>query len=263
MRNRKCNFIFISVFSCILIMSLIGCHNEQDDQNIGDDVLYAQMYKDSTFLNIEGDLIYPEIIWGNVDVYIPAFKRMMRHLKIKNNLLIWDFKSGAELNVSENIYHYVTAVWKRQNIKLETGEYEIDLYEDGYRIISKISKQKSRSEIKAQRLIYRNHENNMMILRDVILGGENERSLADYIANLEKVCKPNFYYGNSGNDPTKRWSYNCDNACFYTGFSVRCDDNKLGDIDSDDRAGEIWLKRLGKYNLPLISVMNPHILIGL
>ena len=76
-----------------------------------------------------------------------------------------------------------------------------------------------------------------------------------YIENIDDahVFSPNYYYGATSS--LGRWSYNCDNACFYIGNRV-CNYNIMYDADSDLRIDEYWEKVLNLEGLPLISIMN-------
>ena len=58
MQKRWC---YWGLFTFAILLG--GCN-----QNVQNEILdIDKMYVDSVFLGFEGDLIYPEIIWGNVD----------------------------------------------------------------------------------------------------------------------------------------------------------------------------------------------------
>ena len=104
MKGWLCDLTWISFVAFTMLLG--GC-----SENIQEDFLnennITEMYIDSVFLGFEGDLNYPEVIWGNVDTYLRAFERMKAHLKLKDGALVWNIKNGDELNISENIFEYV------------------------------------------------------------------------------------------------------------------------------------------------------------
>ena len=67
MGKQVCFYVFI------FIITLIGGCDQSVEKGILDRYETFEMYADSVFLGFEGDLFYPEIIWGNVDVYLSAF----------------------------------------------------------------------------------------------------------------------------------------------------------------------------------------------
>lgn len=86
---------------------------------------WAEFYKDSTFLEVEGNLLED---WSQTDrrIYGQAHARMSRCMYIQHDTLSWDIKNGAEIRISENIYDYLTTIWHLDNLKLKTDTvYEI------------------------------------------------------------------------------------------------------------------------------------------
>lgn len=135
------NFSLFLWCMAIVFVTLLGGCNEGLQENVVSEENAFTMYADSVFLGFEGDLIYPDIIWGNVKTYLPAFERMKAHLKIKGERLAWDFKNGAELNISENIHDYVTGIWGRQNKKMDSGEYKLEFVGGDYRVVPTVLKE--------------------------------------------------------------------------------------------------------------------------
>ena len=250
MGKQVCFYVFI------FIITLIGGCDQSVEKGILDRYETFEMYADSVFLGFEGDLCYPEISWGNVDVYLSAFDRMKAHLKVKDDRLTWDFRRGADLNISENIYEYVIGVWQRQNEKLDSGEYRLELVGDNYTIEPIVQKDILSSRT-GQFIIPGSHAYNMELLHNlyqlhnsVSLGG---RYLGAYIEN---ICDPSTFrpgYGYS----SKNWSYHCDNGCYYDNNpNCFCIHNQISHPDSDLRGNEYWEKILNINNLPLVSIMN-------
>ena len=160
MGKQVCFYVFI------FIITLIGGCDQSVEKGILDRYETFEMYADSVFLGFEGDLFYPEIIWGNVDVYLSAFDRMKAHLKVKDDRLTWDFRRGADLNISENIYEYVIGVWQRQNEKLDSGEYRLELVGDNYTIEPIVQKDILSSRT-GQFIIPGSHAYNMELLHNL------------------------------------------------------------------------------------------------
>lgn len=249
MRKQVCFYVFI------LIITLISGCNQSVKEEILDRHETFEMYADSVYLGFEGDLFYPEIIWGNVDVYLSAFNRMKAHLKVKDERLAWDFERGADLNISENIYEYVTGVWQRQNEKLDSGEYRLDIVDGDYTIVPVEPKDVLLSRT-GQFIIPGNHTHNMNLLNSlyelccsVSLGG---RFLGDFIENLEdrSVFQPACRY------VTVDWSYHCENACYYITSHCYCNFNQIDRVDSDLRGIEKWRKILNLSHLPIVALME-------
>lgn len=76
----------------------------------------------------------------NQVIYLKALERARKHLSVNDNRFIFDLKSGAEFNVSEDIYQYIINVFKNWNLWVEKGEYKIIKAEDGYYNISPLIK---------------------------------------------------------------------------------------------------------------------------
>lgn len=109
-----------------LAICFIGCENSMTDE-----ISYSALYADSLELKCGGNMRIPMDQSENWDTYLPAHRRMIRHLKYKDNLLSWDF-TAKDLKISENIYDFVTECWMQENDRLKTGEYTIKFVENGY-----------------------------------------------------------------------------------------------------------------------------------
>lgn len=113
---KKNDFKLFMLFAIYIAMTLTGC--DKSDENVGT-TYYSELYADSLFLEIKGDIREPEVIWGNVDTYMQAFKRMERHLSSKDGFITWDFSKASELKISDNIYDYVIEFIESKNDKLK------------------------------------------------------------------------------------------------------------------------------------------------
>jgi hypothetical protein len=54
-------------------------------------------------------------------IFTKASRRIRDNLDIKNNKLAWQIKSGKEINISEEIFEYITENYSRVNEKVEVG----------------------------------------------------------------------------------------------------------------------------------------------
>ncbi len=123
----------ICFFVCLGFM-FVACNSSKIETNTGDKV----SYKDSVFLQIEGDLNHPDVIWGAKDIWVKALARMECHKRVLDNQFVWNVKNGSQIKISENIYVYIIRWWERQNKKLETGKYKIERIENGRYFVSPI-----------------------------------------------------------------------------------------------------------------------------
>ena len=145
--KRLSSYLKLTVISILAFMILYNCKKSEPEAikapatqlTQTDPDYYLELYKDSTFLGFEGNLMDPPVIWENQNVYIPAFERMIRHVKIENNLLTWDFKSAAELKISQNIYDYLTPLWNRMNKRVKNGEYTLEVVDGKSLIMKRVS----------------------------------------------------------------------------------------------------------------------------
>ena len=108
--------------------------------NASAELSLKELYKDSVYLEIKGDLNDPEIIWGNVKTYLPAFYRMTRHSRLQNNQVVFDCQSAEELKISPNIYEYLMESFRQTNQQaIENGWQIVEEY-DGYGVVYKFNR---------------------------------------------------------------------------------------------------------------------------
>lgn len=93
-------------------------------------------------LKVEGNDLNLPTEWLKVNpiIYRRALHRMNSCLTIKNDTLYWEIQNGAEVKISENIYNYITYLWKYSNAKLKSDtSYEIrkNIQDGGYIITLK------------------------------------------------------------------------------------------------------------------------------
>ncbi len=116
--------LFISTF----VITLMSCSCPKLKLWNGEEICY----KDSVFLGFKGNLDNDTLLSNHQNIYLPAFERLKGHLKVENNRLTWNVRNGAEIKISENIYDFITRLWKKQNKRLETGDFVIMESKDRY-----------------------------------------------------------------------------------------------------------------------------------
>lgn len=126
MKKYDCMKYGLCCTFCMITAIAIGCASQKKNQDL---TIVPLSGSDSVYLEIKGDLY--GIMWNDDEILAKAAERMGKHLSIENNRFKWDIKSGKDVRVSENIFEYITEYWKRNNEKLQTGEYEIFQYKDG------------------------------------------------------------------------------------------------------------------------------------
>lgn len=109
-----------------------------------------EFYKDSVYLCIEGNLLEPEIIWGSVNIYMQALRRIHRHAYVKDNQLYYEFRTAEEARVSQNLFDYIYEFKEEMNTDAkEKGLKFIFDEESGHYILdySKLRKNSPKQDI--------------------------------------------------------------------------------------------------------------------
>ncbi|MBO4957447.1 hypothetical protein [Butyricimonas sp.] len=101
---------------CLLLYS---CQSDKIETYVGEKI----SYKDSIFLDIQGNLNHPDTMRRHADTWERALARMERHHTILDNQFVWNMKNGAQVKISDNLYDFIIRWWERQNKKLKTGNY--------------------------------------------------------------------------------------------------------------------------------------------
>ena len=75
-----------------------------------------------------------------------ALQRAQKHLSVVNGQLACDLKSGTEIYISEDLYLFITDLFKDWNTWLKSGKYEIIKDEQGlYTVLPKKTNQSSQT----------------------------------------------------------------------------------------------------------------------
>lgn len=118
---------------------------------------YKTSITDTTFLKTRGTMSYAaiDLFTGrgfnkdyafNQVVYSKALQRAQKHLSVVNGQLACDLKSGTEIYISEDLYLFITGLFKDWNTWLESGKYEIIKDEQGlYTVLPKKTNQSSQT----------------------------------------------------------------------------------------------------------------------
>lgn len=266
----KSHLFLYRSYCCVcvfLVLFFLGCTEDDTEERL---FSLEKFYADSSFLEIQGDLNDPHVIWGNVKTYLPAFERMKRYLYVKDNRLRWDVVSGAELNISENIYDYVVERWEGMNRQLEESGGTLELYNDYYRIayenvdnsrILKDINQKGLPVLKIEA-----HKTNMSILFEIswrVYKFHYYRNLKDHIDIKNSDFRGDGIGGmridgTVGTGGGNYYGYFCCNACaFMDGFEkYACEFNNINTWNRIPGA-ELWYFQVeNQQGLPLIALRN-------
>ena len=118
--------------------------NREHDQAWEDARKVRESITDSTFLKtkrpMSDDAIGPynyqtgflEDRAYNRTVYVIAIDRAKKHLSVKNNQLVLNLKSGAEINIAEDMYQYIIRLFVDWNKWVKEGKFKIIKIEEGY-----------------------------------------------------------------------------------------------------------------------------------
>ena len=67
----------------------------------------------------------------NIAVYTAALKRMEHYTCVRDGQIHWSSRSGSEINMADDLYDYIIALYKEQNRLIKEGRYKIVKHEDG------------------------------------------------------------------------------------------------------------------------------------
>ncbi|KIO44585.1 MULTISPECIES: hypothetical protein [Sanguibacteroides] len=256
-------FSFVTVF-------MMACQQDENFEQM-EESSYAIMYADSAYLEIEGNLYDPEVIWGNVETYIPAFNRMQSHLKFKDGRLSWEFGSASDLKISENIYNYVIRKWENKNKLLESGTCELAFTKEGNYVIKPINREKYKGVSRGggrYELYIGMDSRNMSYLKEIYENyGPDGNTPFTNLNNVIDIEHSDFR-GNgmgdmsidgTGTTNKKFWGYYCCNACGYDKTDrYSCYYNEMNGWDNRKEGGILYEMIDGPQQLPLITLRNRH-----
>lgn len=80
----------------------------------------------------------------NQTVYLMAIDRAKKHFFVKKNQLVLNIKSGAEINVAEDLFQYIIKLFKDWNKGIKEGKYKIIKIEKGGYDIEIIPREKEK-----------------------------------------------------------------------------------------------------------------------
>ena len=101
-------------------------------QPMSDDAIAPYDYQ----TGLVGDRPYNQII------YVKALERAKKRLAFDGKQVVLNVKSGAEINISEDLYKYICDLFNGWNTWLKSGKYKIVKTEEGYYEIMPIPKDK-------------------------------------------------------------------------------------------------------------------------
>lgn len=222
-----------------------------------------ELYKDSTYLCFEGDLSDPGIIWSNMGIYASAYDRMIRHLRIQEKSLVWDFENAIDLNISTNIYNYIISCWEYVNKQLENSDNFLEM-RGSYFILG--NKKQTKSTKPKPKILFEGgtlgtDANNMSILSDMVREGVTGWT-GDYIDLIRSRLRPDGYggmfvkgSGTKSNTPEciEEWGYIFYNAC---PLNLTCEDNYMVAFNTQQSGPYFYEKIMNRRWAPLITLVN-------
>lgn len=75
----------------------------------------------------------------NQTVYLIAIDRIQKHLSAEDNQLVINLKSGAEINIAEDLFQYISNLFIDWNKGIKEGKYKIVKNSEGYYGIEPVS----------------------------------------------------------------------------------------------------------------------------
>lgn len=140
------------------VREIVQKFREQEKRKMWEEAnRYKTSITDTTFLKTRGTMSYAaiDLFTGrgfnkdyafNQVVYLKALQRAQKHLSVVNGQLACDLKSGTEIYISEDLYLFITDLFKDWNTWLKSGKYEIIKDEQGlYTVLPKKTNQSSQT----------------------------------------------------------------------------------------------------------------------
>jgi len=114
--NKLLSVIIASVGLFIFSFVIQGCQESLDATDI-------LQQSDGRYIDI-ANLSNPETLMGtdNAKDYLEAYGRFMKHATILNNKLHFSIKRGSQINISENLYNYISSYLETVNQKINRGK---------------------------------------------------------------------------------------------------------------------------------------------
>ena len=79
----------------------------------------------------------------NQTVYVIAIDRAKKFLSVENNQLVLNLKSGAEINIAEDLLQYIVGLFNDWNKWVKEGRCKIVKNEEGYYDIETIRQKRN------------------------------------------------------------------------------------------------------------------------
>lgn len=129
--------IFIILLLALHCISCSTTHNVKNDKAVWEEANnYRSTITDTVFLKVRGQMSHSAIDplngsgWNkdyayNQVVYMAALGRAKKHLSVEDNQFKYNVKSGAEINISEDLHLFITNVFTDWNKLIEEGQFMI------------------------------------------------------------------------------------------------------------------------------------------
>ena len=79
----------------------------------------------------------------NQTVYVIAIDRAKKFLSVENNQLVLNLKSGAEINIAEDLFQYIVGLFNDWNKWVKEGRCKIVKNKEGYYDIETIRQKRN------------------------------------------------------------------------------------------------------------------------
>ena len=123
-------FIGVGLICFISCFIFSGCEDSLE--------MDTETFNTDRFISIT-DLNNPETLMQteNVKDYLEAYSRFSKHVVIKKQKLIWNINSGSEINISKDLFQYISNYLNNINREIDKGKLSVFLEEGEIRIFKK------------------------------------------------------------------------------------------------------------------------------
>lgn len=73
-------------------------------------------------------------------VYLEALERAKNNLSVKDNQIVCNLKSGAEIKIAKDLFYYILGVFSDWNLSIKEGKYKIiEIESGGYNVLPTVN----------------------------------------------------------------------------------------------------------------------------
>lgn len=125
-KNKTCSIKKFMMGSIRLIYTILICllFQQCNEEHIDPYLANQDRFISITDLNNPETLMKTE----NVKDYLIAFKRFTNYASVKNERIIWNINSGAAINVSEDLFNYISKSLEKINQKVSNSDGKLTVF---------------------------------------------------------------------------------------------------------------------------------------